>query len=104
MFTKLHFVDILFFIAVMTFQNTPLLVYHIEDSLHWLIVGDALGIVALHNATQLVGCLNGFLLHHLVVADDIEHDFWSYDAKAGDFLLAEELVGNLDDSLASNLL
>ena len=103
-FTKLYVVNILFFIAVVAFQDSFLLVDDVEDGLHGLVVGDALGVVALHDAAQFVGSLDGFLFHHLVVADDVEHDFGCHNAEPRDFFLGKELVCNLDDALASDFL
>ena len=67
---KLHFAYILFLFAVVAGEDA---VGHMEMSGHRLVVGDALGVVALHDAFNLVGCLNGFLLHYLVVAYDVEN-------------------------------
>lgn len=48
---KFHLVDVLLLIAVVAFQYAVLLVYHVEHGLHGLVVGDALGVVAFHDAT-----------------------------------------------------
>ncbi len=73
--TKFHFVNILLFLAVMASENAVL---NVEVSCHWLVVGDALGIVALYDATNLTRCYNTALLNHLVVADDAKYNIWSY--------------------------
>ena len=37
-------------VAVMAFQRSANLVYHVENRLHGLVIGDALGVVATNNA------------------------------------------------------
>ena len=75
-----------------------------EEGLHGLVVGDALGVVALHDATNLCGGLYGLLLNDLVVADDAEDDLGSYYGETGNLVVGEELVRHLDDALAAYLL
>ena len=79
------------------------LVYHMEYGLHGLVVGDAHGVVAFHDATQFVRCLNCFLLHYFVIFDNVENYFRGYHGESADFFVREELVGDLDDSFLSNL-
>lgn len=71
---------------------------------HGLVVGDALGVGTLHDAAQLVGQHQFALLHHLVVADDVQLHVGRHDGDAVDFVVAEELVGDLDDALLAQLL
>ena len=71
---KFYLIYILFFLAVMTGQHS---VSHMEMGCHGFVVGDALGVVAFHDADNLAGCLNGLLLNHLIVADDAKNDFGS---------------------------
>ena len=71
---------------------------------HRLVIGDALGIVALHDTDNLVRCINGFLLYDLIVADDAENDFRRYYRQSGNLVICEKLVRNLDDTFVSNLL
>ena len=82
----------------MALDDAVLLVDHREDRFHGLVVGDALGIVALHDTTKLIGRLHGLLLHHLVVADNVEHNLRCHYTEPIDFVLTEELVGYLDDA------
>ena len=98
---QFHLIDILFLLAVVAGQDT---VADVEVGRHRLVVGDALGVVALHNAAYLVRRLYGFLLDDFVVMDDVENDFWGYDGKSGDFIVGKELVTNLDDALHANFL
>ena len=53
-------------------------VFYVEEGLHGFVVGDALGVVALHDATNLGWCLYGFLFYNLIVTDDAEDDFRSH--------------------------
>lgn len=73
--TKFHFVYVLLLFAVMASQNAIL---YVEVGCHWLVVGDALWIVALNDATNLIRCHNVALLNYLVVADDAKNNIWSY--------------------------
>ena len=47
-------------------------VSNVEMGGHRLVVRNAFGVVALHNATYLGRRLHGFLLYHFVVADNVE--------------------------------
>ena len=73
---KFYLIYILFFLAVVTGQHS---VSHMEMGCHGFVVGNALGVVAFHDADDLAGCLNGLLLNHLIVADDAKNDFGSYN-------------------------
>ena len=99
--TKFHFADVLLFLAVVAGQNA---VGYMEVGRHRLVVRDALGIVALHDALDLVRRLYGFLLHHLVVADDVQDDLRRHHGETRDLIVGEELVGYLDDTLVAHLL
>ena len=101
MLYQFHLIDILFLLAVVAGQDT---VADVEVGRHRLVVGDALGVVALHNAAYLVRRLYGFLLDDFVVMDDVENDFWGYDGKSGDLIVSKELVADLDDALHTNFL
>lgn len=48
---EFHLVNILFFFAVVTFQSSIFLVDYMKESLHRLIVRDAFGIIAFHDAS-----------------------------------------------------
>ena len=63
----------LLFVAVSALDDAVCFVYNVEHSLHRLVVCNALGVVAKHNATQLVGCLHGLLLDNLIVLDYVQH-------------------------------
>ena len=71
---QLYLVNLLLLIAVVALDDAPLLVDDVEDSFHRLIVGDALRVVALDDATELIRSLNLALLDDLIVADGVQHD------------------------------
>ena len=71
---------------------------------HWFIIGNALGIVAFHNAFNDSWSLDGFLLNDLVVADDVEDDLRGHDGETRNLVVGEKLVADLDDTLIANLL
>lgn len=77
---------------------------NVEVGLHRFVVGDALRIVTLHDATNLTGCLDGLLLNDLIVADDAEDDVGGNDREARDLVVGEELVGHFDDTFAAHFL
>ena len=101
---KLHLAQLLLFVAIVAANDAECLIYCVEDGSHRLIVGDALRVVALHDALQCVWSLDRLLLHDLVVLDDTQTDVRGYNGEAVDFLVCEILVGNLDDALLANLL
>ena len=76
----------------------------VEVGGHGLVVGDALGVVALDDALDDGRGLDGLLLDHLVVADDVEDDLGGHDGETGYFVVGEELVRDLDDALHAYLL
>ena len=88
----------------MTLQGAGLLVYHVEEGAHRLIVGDALGVAAAHDTMQLIGNDDLFLLHHVEVTYDVEYYVRSYYRESAYLLVREELVGHLDGTLLANLL
>ena len=98
---EFNLVNVLFFLTVVAGQQTVL---YVEESLHGLVVGDALGVVAFYDTTNLCWGLNGFLLYDLVVADDAENDIWSYYGETGNLVVGEELVRHLDNAFAAHLL
>ena len=55
-----------------------LLVNHVEDGVHRLIVCDAFRVVASHDTFQRVRCHHFLLLHHLVVSYHVEHHVWRH--------------------------
>ena len=63
---------------------------------HRLVVGDALGVIALRYAANLGGQLHGALLHYLVVAYGVDHRLRCYQSYAVEHLLGEEHIGHLD--------
>ena len=77
---------------------------NVEMGLHRLVVGDALGVVALYDTLDFVRGLDGFLLDNFVVADNVEDDFRRHNGETRDFGIGEELVRHLDDSLHADLL
>ncbi len=101
---KLNIAQLLLLVAVMAAYDTEYLIYGVEEGLHRLVVGDALRVVALHDALECIWSLYGLLLHDLVVLDDTQSDVRSHHREAVDFLIGKVLVGNLDDALLANLL
>ena len=73
---KFDFVDVLFLFAIVAGEDA---VGHVEVGGHGLIVGNALGVVALHDALDLFRGLNGLLLNDLIVTDDVEDDLRCHD-------------------------
>ena len=57
--TKLNFAQLLLLIAVMAAYDTECLIYGVEEGLHRLVVGDALRVVALHDAPECIWSLHG---------------------------------------------
>ena len=102
--TKLHFAQLLLLVAVMAAYDTEYLIYSVEEGLHRLVVGDALRVIALHDALECIWSLYGLLLHDFVVLDDTQSDVRSHHREAVDFLIGKVLVGNLDDALLADLL
>lgn len=72
---KFDFIDVLLLFAIVAGEDA---VSHMEVGSHGLVVGDALWIVALNDATNLIRCHYVALLNHLVVADDAKNNIWSY--------------------------
>ena len=101
---ELYFAHVLFHIAIVAFADAAVLVDNVENGLHGLVVGDANWIVALHDAAELIRCVDGLLLNHFIVVNDVEHHFRRYHRESRDLLVGEELVGNLDDALLAHLL
>ena len=71
---------------------------------HRLIVGNARGIVAFHNAFNDSWSLDGFLLNDLVVADDVEDDLRGHDGETRNLVVSKKLVADLDDTLVAEFL
>ena len=63
---------LLFFLAIVAFQQSFFFVSHVEPGLHRFVVGDTFRIVALHDTFQFIGHDNLLLFHHLVIADDVQ--------------------------------
>ena len=101
---ELYFAQLLLLVAVVATNDAEHLVNGVEEGLHRLVVGDALRVVALHDALECIWSLYGLLLHDFVVLDDTQSDVRSNDRESVDFLIGEVLVGNLDDALLANLL
>ena len=87
----------------MALADAFLLVDDVEDGSHWLVVGDAYGVVAFDDAMQFVGRLHGLFLYDLIVLDDVEHHLWSYYRQTGNLIIGEKLVANFDDTLYLDL-
>ena len=90
---KFDLVDVLLFFAIVAGEDA---VGHVEVGGHGLVVGNALGVVTLHDAAYLVGGLYGFLLDDFVVVYDVEDDLGGYDGESGDLIVSKELVADLD--------
>ena len=50
LFAKFYLSELLLLVAVVTAYYAQCGIHGVEDCSHWLIVGDALGVVALHDA------------------------------------------------------
>ena len=98
---KFHLVNILLLVAIVALDNAVFLVYHMEDGLHRFVVCDTLGVVALYYALDNIRSSDWFLLHHLIVADDVKHHVRGNDGETGNLLIGEELVLHLYDTLLS---
>ena len=98
---EFYLVDVLLLLAVVAGQNA---VGYVEMGGHGLVVGDALGVVALDDALDDGRGLDGLLLYNLVVADDVQDDLRSHDGETGDFVVGEEFVRNFDNTFHANLL
>ena len=77
---------------------------HVEVGEHGFVVGDALGVVALHDADDLVRCGDRLFLYDLIVADDAENDIGRHDRQTGYLVVGEKLVAHLDDALGADFL
>ena len=64
---QLHLIDILFLFTIVAGKDA---VSNVEMGGHRLVVGDALGVIALHNALDDCGGLYGFLRDDFIVPDD----------------------------------
>ena len=76
---EFHLAHLLFHVAVVALADAAVFINDVEDGLHGFVVGNANGVVALHDAVQLIGCIYGFLFHNLIVANDVEHDLGCYN-------------------------
>ena len=101
--TQLYVLHLLFLVAIMALQCACLLVYNVEYCGDWLVVSDALWVVAFHDSAQFVGRYDLLLLYHFVVANDVQDDVGRNYREARYFIVGEELVAYLDDSLAPYL-
>lgn len=101
--TQLYVLHLLFLVAIMALQCACFLVYNVEYCSHWLVVGDALWIVAFHDSAQFVGRYDLLFLYHFIVANDVQDDVGRNYREARYFVVGEELVAYLDDSLAPYL-
>lgn len=99
--TSFHFIYVLFHLTVVTGQDA---VRHMEMGEHGLVIRDTLGIVALHDTPYLIRGAYRFLLHHLEVMDDVQHDVRGDDGQTGYLLIRKPFVLHLDKSLPSQFL
>ncbi len=98
---KFDLVDVLLFFAIVAGEDA---VGHVEMGGHGLVVGDALGVVAFHDAFNLLRGLDGLLLNDLVVTDDVEDNFRGHDGETRNLVVGEKLVADLDDTLIADFL
>lgn len=75
----------------------------IETCGHRFVVGDALGIGAFYDARDGVGKRNGVFLHHVEIADDVDHGVGGDEGDAVKRGVIEFDVGDLDDALRAEL-
>ena len=90
--------------TIVTGDGHILTVNHTEPCAHRLVIGDALGIAALHQTDDGVGQCDGKFLDHLIVADDIHDRRGCDEGDAVERSLGKEHIGNLDDALVSEFL
>lgn len=83
-------------VAVMAADVARLVINSLEHRFHRFVVGDALGIAALHYAADGMRKLHLTLLHHLIVADNIHHGCGGDEGNAVEVGLGEKGVGHLD--------
>ena len=98
---KFDFIDVLLLFTIVAGEDA---VGNVEVGSHGLVVGDTLGVVALHDALDDSRGLNGFLLNDLVVTDDVEDNLRGHDRETRDLVISKKLVADLDDTLIANLL
>ena len=84
----------------MASNNRRIIIYNIKNWCNRLIlvVGDALWIVALNDATNLIRCHYVALLNHLVVPDDAKPYVGADNSQSADFVVREHPVGYFDHS------
>lgn len=104
MSAKFNLADILLLVAIVALDDAALFVNEVEDGVHWLVICDALGVVASDDTRKLIRGLDSFLLNNLVVTDDVEHHLGGYNRQAANLLVGEELVAHLYDALLLDLL
>ena len=88
----------------MAFKDTVFLVGYMEDGSHWFVVGDALWVWTLYDASQFIRHNNLFLFYNFVVLDDVQYHVRSHYRQTADFLVTEEAVGYFDESLLAQTL
>ena len=98
---KFDFVDILFLFAIVTGEDA---VSHVEEGGHGLVIGNALGVVALHDALDDSRGLDGLLLNDLIVTDDVEDNLRCHNGETRYLVVGEKLVADLDDTLIADFL
>ena len=77
------------------------MLYCIEFCLDRLVVGHAFRVLAFCDSDNLLRHHEFLFLHHLEVADHIDSRLWRNQSQFVELFVLKELVGNLDDSLAS---
>ena len=96
-------VDVLLLVAVVAAEDAERLIHNVEDSGHWLVVGNALRVVALHNAMEFIGSDNGLFLYHLIVMNDAQHHIGCSHRQTGNLIVGEIAVAHLDDAFLPHL-
>jgi len=81
-------------------QDVLIGVDDMEVGVHGLVVGDALGVVALDDVDEVFCQLHLVLLDHLIVVDDVHHGVGGDDGDAVECLFGDVDVGNLDDAFS----
>lgn len=97
---EFHFVKCLLRVAIVATQGVGR--NEMESRAHGFVVGDALRIVALDNAEQVLWEFDGLLLNNLVVANDAKSDIGCDNCQLIELVIREESVGNLDDTLSAH--
>lgn len=100
---EFYVADVLLLVAIVATNDAVNLVDNTEVGLHWFVVCDALWVLTLDDATELIRRFHHLLLYNLIIADKAEDNLRCDNREARDFFVREISVGHLDDAFLSNL-